>query len=129
MIYLIEIFNSSYNIDYRLSLLSKVITYTYYNIYLFIICHVYCYTFMMLEIYRHDYISGDVINVIKLTQCKSSNIAMFLPSILYSMVAKNCYRMGKWVLIIHRLIVAPSKFNNDHTKHNNITIFSHKFSA
>jgi len=38
-----------------------------------------CYTFTMLEIYRHDYISGDVLvislYVIKLTQCKSSNIA------------------------------------------------------
>jgi len=34
---------------------------------------------MMLEIYRHDYIFGDVLvtllYVIKLTQCKSSNIA------------------------------------------------------
>jgi len=35
----------------------------------------------MLEIYRHDYISGDVfvtsLYVIKLTQCKSSNIATY----------------------------------------------------
>jgi len=32
---------ASYSIYYRLSLLLEIITYTYYNIYFFIICHVY----------------------------------------------------------------------------------------